>query len=166
MLSYPFLAFHSRAGRSPLPLRYSVLLQLIVQRLEADAENFGGAGFVVVGGFESLEDEHALGVVDGGAHFELDAIGIARRGGRGRVPKPGADGATVKLVAEDHGALDGVAQLAHVARPVDQAQHSSLSAAHVALVLGVHVLDQGLGEAGCLLVLAQRGMWMLKTLRR
>src|SRR5580704_12104048 len=34
----------------------SVLAQLVVQSFEADPEDFGGAGFVVVGGFERLED--------------------------------------------------------------------------------------------------------------
>src|ERR1700733_11836601 len=44
-----------------------VFFQLVVKRLQADAEKLRRARFVLAGGFESLHDQFALGVVHGGA---------------------------------------------------------------------------------------------------
>src|SRR5215469_2629221 len=44
--------------------RSLVLFQLIVQCLETDAEEFGGARFVLIRGVESLENEFQLGGLD------------------------------------------------------------------------------------------------------
>ena len=72
---------------------------------------------------------------------------------------------------QDDGALDGVAQLAHVAGPVVAArggEHRRRRCRDVALVLAVHVLEQDVGDERGMSSLCSRsgGMWMLKTLRR
>ena len=159
----PIFAFHSRAGgRNLLPLG-SILLQFIVQRLEADAEDFGGAGFVVARRFQGFDDELALGLVHGGAHADVDAIGVADEAARPTVSEARRQMARLddRGVADDDGALQAVAQLAHVARPgelIKQAQHGVADGAHAALVLVVHGLDEGLGEGGnVFLVVAQGG---------
>src|ERR1043165_3033059 len=56
-----------------------VFLQLVVQRLEADAEDFGGARLVVVGGFERLPDEEHLGLLDGRADAYPHGVGFLQR---------------------------------------------------------------------------------------
>src|SRR5205823_3820731 len=71
--------FGSRSHRGCL-----VLLQLIVQGLQANAEDFRRPRLVVAGGFQSLENEQPLGFADSGAHAQANGItfagGNARRG--------------------------------------------------------------------------------------
>jgi hypothetical protein len=50
----------------------AVFLELVVERLQANAEKFGGARLVVAGGAERLQDEFALHGVNGSAHGEFD----------------------------------------------------------------------------------------------
>src|SRR5258708_40063683 len=54
----------------------AVLLELVVQRLEADAQDLCGTGLIVARGFEGLEDEEALRLVHGGADLNLDGVGV------------------------------------------------------------------------------------------
>src|SRR5271165_4270387 len=97
----------------------AILLQLVVQRLQTDAENFRGPGFIVAGRFQSLQDEHFLSLFDGCADSQADRIGIVGRGAKRRLPKSWRQmlGLDHSAIADDHRSLDGVAQLANVARP-------------------------------------------------
>src|SRR5712672_1729895 len=95
----------------------AVLLQLIVQGLQADAENFRGFGLVVLGVLERPHDEPALGLFHGGSDAELDTVAIHHwrfhdRRSEDRRKMASLD---VALSGQNHGALQRVAQLAHVA---------------------------------------------------
>src|SRR5579859_3728783 len=50
--------------------RIAIFLQFIVQGLQADAQNFRGAGLVVVTGREGFQDQQLLGLSHGGPYFE------------------------------------------------------------------------------------------------
>src|SRR4029077_6888704 len=52
----------------------AVLLELVVQSLEADPEDFRGSGFVVAGGLKRLQDEHFFGFADGSANSEANGV--------------------------------------------------------------------------------------------
>src|SRR3954466_16082172 len=52
----------------------TVLLQLVMQGLEADPENLGGAGLIVVRGFERLHDEEFFGLLAGRADTEAHCV--------------------------------------------------------------------------------------------
>ena len=70
-------------GERSSPLRLSpVLLELVVQRLQADAQNLGGAGLVVAGVFQGPDDEALLGVLHRSADAEAHGFGVVRHGGR------------------------------------------------------------------------------------
>src|SRR6266849_5416628 len=106
----------------------AVGLELVVQRLQADAEHVGGAGLVVAVGREGLEDQGLLGVLQARADPEGDAIGPVRRLGH---PQGGLRrdvlGQDRVALADDDGPLERVAQLADVAVPrlrEEPAQHS------------------------------------------
>src|SRR6185503_8838769 len=48
------------------------LIQFVVQRLETNAEDLGGARLVVARVLEGHQDQPALGLFDGGTRFERD----------------------------------------------------------------------------------------------
>ena len=54
----------------------AVLLELVVEGLQADAENLRGAGLVLPGGFEGAQNQQPLGLVHGGADAHRDHAGI------------------------------------------------------------------------------------------
>src|SRR5215469_16955542 len=60
----------------------AVLLQLVVQGLQADAEYFGGACLVVVRGLESFKDQQPFGFIDGGSNTEMDGICVVHGSAR------------------------------------------------------------------------------------
>ena len=62
-----------------------VFLQLVVQRLEADAENLGSPSLVVVGRLKRLENQSPLGLADRRPDSEMNRIGC-RGQERGRRP--------------------------------------------------------------------------------
>ena len=93
----------------------AVSLDLVVERLAADAEAFGGFEFVAVGFLEHLDDGVAFHAFEQGearvvflARNALD-VGVMDR----------SDDVHFIAFAQQHGALDFVLQLAHVARPVE-----------------------------------------------
>src|SRR5271165_2333938 len=140
----------------------AILLQLVVQRLQTDAENFRGPGFIVAGRFQSLEDEHLLGFFDGGADAEADRIGIVGRGAQRSLAESRWQmlGLNDSAVANDHRSLDGVAQLANVARPgvgVELIEHCFTHRADFAAMLFSHLSQQALHQRrDIFLMLAQR----------
>src|ERR1039458_4788146 len=84
--------------RSAVVLRV-VLAQLVVQRLEADAQNLRGARLVVISMFERAQDELFLGFAHGGADRKADRIAILggrrvgwRRGGQRAGLQEGGEG--------------------------------------------------------------------------
>src|SRR6185503_6142843 len=114
-------------GREASRLRYDFLflaagdaaaqlVELVVQRLQADAEDLRRARLVVARMFERHQDQTALGFLDRRAGLERDdrLDDVGRIGDERRQ--------VLRLdelaVGEDDGALDDVAHLAHVARPV------------------------------------------------
>src|SRR5579864_3782994 len=56
--------------------RAAVLLQFVVKRLQANAENLGGPGLIVVRGFERLQNQQALSFTHCGAHADPDGIAV------------------------------------------------------------------------------------------
>src|SRR6185295_842868 len=105
-------------GRSGFRLREPVFLDARVELGSREAQQLGGARLVVPRLRQRLDDERPLDRV------EVHAAGRQRRGARlaarRRLARCG-DGqvlaADVAAVGEDDGALDRVAQLAHVAGP-------------------------------------------------
>src|ERR1035437_594715 len=53
-----------------------VFLELILQRLEADAKDLGGPRLVVVGGLQGFENEQALGFLNRGSDAQTDRVGF------------------------------------------------------------------------------------------
>src|SRR5262245_1251114 len=98
------------------------LIQLVVQRLQADAEDFRGARLVVACVLERHQDQPALGFLDRRPWLQRDhrldhvrGIGDERR-------------QMLRLdefaVGQNDGALDHIAHLAHVAGPVVLLEHA------------------------------------------
>src|SRR5260370_28488069 len=56
--------------------RASVLFEFVMQSLQADAQNLGSAGLVVVGGLESLQNQQPLGFAYGCAHAHANRVRI------------------------------------------------------------------------------------------
>ena len=60
----------------------AVLLQLVMQGLQADAEYFGGACLVVVRGLESFKDQQPFSFIDGGSDTKMDGICVVHGSAR------------------------------------------------------------------------------------
>src|SRR5262249_12181578 len=138
-----------------------ILLELVVQRLEADAEDLGGAGLVIARVLESAQNQSLLGLLDRGADVELHRVAVllrrrSRRGNRGSGrsrPWNGASRTAVRLqegremarldgafARENHGAFEHVPQFAHVARPVvtfERLDHRRRDLGDPAIVLSI-----------------------------
>src|SRR5215472_18360636 len=108
------------------PLRWSlgvgavaaVFFQFVVKSFEADAEEFRGAGFVVPGGAERLQNELAFHGVDGGADGKLDGRKVARtfRSNLAEFGRERRAGDEI-FFAHDGGALENVAEFADISWP-------------------------------------------------
>src|SRR5215469_1059569 len=122
--------------------RSLVLFQLIVQRFETDAEEFGGASFVLVGGVESLENQFPFGGLDSSAGRETKAgkfvclrHGTAREAFRQVLASDGT------VIAGDGSALEDIAKLTHVSRPrisFEKVHHFGIHSENLAAVLLIH----------------------------
>src|SRR5262245_34505840 len=139
--------------------RAGVPAELVVQRLEADAERPRGLGLVVARRGQRLQDQRALGGIEGRAHVEHDGAGSGwdRRDRAGQREMHGRDQAAV---AHDGRALEAVAELAHIAGPRVRAQHAERRIVHrgdALVVLGAELLEKGLDqERDVVAALAQR----------
>src|SRR5882724_11853472 len=89
-----------------------------MQRLQTDAENLRGAGLIVTGGLESLEDELLFGLFHGCAYAQMDGVGIMDRG-TNVLAESGWQvlGLDQAAFTNDDGALESIAQLPDVAGP-------------------------------------------------
>src|SRR5579859_1846949 len=128
----------------------AVFLEFVVEGLQADAEEFCGARFVVARGAERLQDEFALHSVHGGANGKLDGREIARpfRGNLTEFRREAGAGDEV-FVTHNGGAFEGVAQFADIAGPGvahEDVQHLVADAADVLAVLGVDVAQDVLDK--------------------
>src|SRR5262245_63358831 len=96
--------------RSPrLIASASVLVELVVQGLEADAQDDSRAGLVAAGLLEGFQDQLPLRVLDCGANRQHHLGFGPRRGGQGPLVEGGQVLGPDELVwADDHGALDHV----------------------------------------------------------
>src|ERR1700733_6530197 len=131
--------------------RTAILLQLVMQCLQTDAQDLGRAGLVVTCRLQGFQDEHALGFVHCASDLYMNAavavVGAscirtheALPEGRRQMPC-----LHVSLTAENDRSFDGVSQFAHVTRPVvahQAAQHLSVDSLDLPPVLGVHVVQQ------------------------
>src|SRR5215472_5787450 len=81
-LSYFLRLFLFAAG---IGASASVLLELIMQRLEADPQNLRRTSLIVVGGFQGLQDQQALRFPHRRPNANADGIGIVGCGSDGRV---------------------------------------------------------------------------------
>src|ERR1700722_4640600 len=95
------------------------LLQLIMKSFQADAENFRGSRLVIAGSLQRLQNQHFLGFFDRRPHAQANGIGIVGCRAQRGLPKSWGQmfGLDYASIAYDNRPLDGVAQLAHVARP-------------------------------------------------
>src|SRR5579862_963131 len=97
----------------------AVFLQLVVQRLQADAQNFCGASLVVVGGLQRFQNEQTLSLTDGGADPQTYGVRLLDRGAWNDLAE--ARGQVLHLdhgaIANNRGAFQCVAQLADISRP-------------------------------------------------
>src|SRR5262245_34924141 len=97
------------------------LVQLVVQRLQTYAEDLGGARLVVARVLEGHQDQPALGFLHRGARLERDdrLHDVGRIGDQRRQMFRLDELA----VGQNDGALDDIANLAHVAGPVVLFEH-------------------------------------------
>src|SRR5258708_646294 len=115
-------------------LLFAILLQFVMQCLQADPEYFGGARLVVVLRVQSFQDQTALGFGHRGADLQSQSVACSHSGcasaglGGGNV-----DPALTKgwrqvrdlnrlALHHHHGSLQSVAQLTHVAGPTVTAE--------------------------------------------
>ena len=114
------LVFRRMAQASSSVAGLAVLLELVVQGLQAYAQNLRGAGLVLPGGLEGAQNQQPLHLIHGRAHAHLDHAGIeCLRGpslrlaeGRGRCPAssgaPSAQRTTARsIVLRNSRALPG-----------------------------------------------------------
>src|SRR5664279_876467 len=76
----------------------AVFLQLVVQRLEADAQNLCGTSLVVMRAFQRLEDQQALALAHGRPDSQMDRVGVVNRGADKGLAEAGR-----KVLWFDHG---------------------------------------------------------------
>src|SRR5450432_1871860 len=113
----------------------AIFLEFVMQGLQANAEDFGGARFVVVRGFESFHNQQTFGFTHGGANANANRIRIVGGRAEGDLPEARRQvlGLDHRSFANDHGALQRVAQLANIARPgmvAKGVQHSLADGGH------------------------------------
>src|SRR5690348_4811063 len=148
----------------------AVFLELVVEGLQADTEQFGGASLVVSRSTEGLQNEFALHGVHGGADGKLNGGKIA-----GPLRRDFAEfrwkarAGDEVLVAHNGGALKSVAQFADVSRPGvahENVEHFRADAADVLAVLGINVAQDMLDEKGdVFFVFAERGQVNVKNVQ-
>src|SRR5580765_1950718 len=139
----------------------SVFFKLVMQRLQADAENLGGAGLVITGRLQSFQDELFLGLFHGRAYAQMDGVGVMNRGTNILAESGGQVlGLDQAAFTNDDGALQSIAQLTDVAGPgiaLEKVQHRLADIRHLAFVFLVHLREQGPYQfADIVLVIAQR----------
>src|SRR3981189_2137230 len=96
----------------------SVLLELVMQRLQADAENLGRPGLIVRSRLQGFEDELSFGLFNGCTHTQMDGVGSVHRGAS-TLPETGRQmlGFDQTAFANKDRALQGIPQLPNIARP-------------------------------------------------
>src|ERR1700691_760989 len=129
-------AKHFLRSRSVLVAgRATILLSLVVQCFQADAQYLGRTGLVVTCRLQGFQDEHALGFIHCASDLHMNAAVAVVGAARIRTHETLPEGTRqmpclhVSLTAKNDGPFDGVSQLAHVARPVMRqpaAQHLSV----------------------------------------
>src|SRR5205823_3027612 len=136
-----------------------VLLRLVVERLVRDAEDLGGLAAVAVGHGQRLFDDDALDLfhrlAEGDGHgVALLALARAEELVREALHRQGV------AAGHDEGAVDHVAQLAHVAGPLvllQRLDEVALDRLHLLLFRLVQLLEEEMREEGDVLeALAQR----------
>src|SRR4030095_15490102 len=128
----------------------AVAVQLVVEGLEADAEELGRPRLVVAHRGERLENDVALHVFESHGDPPARRRGRGRRGVEARLHRQLGPRDQLARAADDR-ALDGIAELAHVTRPVVAHQESQgrlVDPSNLPLVLRVEFLAEGLHEEG------------------
>ncbi len=121
------------AGRRNRHALVRIFVELVAQRPDRDAEDVGGVGAVAEAVLERLDDEVALDIGDGASDQRpCHGLGRERRMRHGRrvlgvaqaqaVGREDAVGADLVAGREQHRTVDGVLELAHVARPAVEHQ--------------------------------------------
>ncbi len=89
----------------------TVLLQFVMERFQADAEDLRGPRLVVAGRLQGLQDQHFLCFFHSGAHTQANRIGIIGRGAQRGLSKSWRQmfGFNHAGIAHDDGPLDSVA---------------------------------------------------------
>src|SRR5688572_13055530 len=125
----------------------TVFLAFFPEILARDAEHLGGFLNVPAAFCKDLTDVLALGALEG----ESARGGVFRGGsaGRGRLERRQVTGPEGGAVGKNHGALDDVAELTHIAGPVPAEQDLArvgTDTADVLLELAAEALQEVLGE--------------------
>src|SRR5207245_3627017 len=131
-----------------------VLVDTVVERLEADPEDLRRLLLVPFGFLEGGEDEPALRLPEGRADLEVEARARALLHAERQAIEADV------VLGEDEGAVDQVLQLAHVAGPIVAAQPVQRGARELlaGIVLLVEQREEVLGEQVYVLPpVAQRG---------
>src|SRR6266567_3504915 len=132
-----------------------------MQSLQADSENLGGT-VVVVGGLERFYDQQSLSLAYSRANPDANRIGIIGRETNRYLPEARRQmfGFDHWAFADDHRALQSIAQLANVSRPGMVAkcvEHGFADGGDATAVLGAHLGEQGVHKIGNVLaVLPER----------
>src|SRR5579885_405729 len=123
------------AAQTPAVVDQAVLGHACVKLFARDPQEFGGVSFIMTGNSQSSFDEFALGFVEGSDRSALrriedcgavgGGVGVSRlpcTRRRARIAVAHAGGQVFepdsRTAAEDDRTLDGVGELAHIARPL------------------------------------------------
>ncbi len=142
-----------------------------MQRLKAYRQDFSRTGFVVVGGFQSLQDESLLGFLDRGSHTEMYGIAVLSGAAQAGLAKTRRQmlGFYNRAIAHDNRAFQGISHLANVAGPrirLKCVEHRFAHTRHLASMFPVHVCEECLYEFGhVILVIAERRHVNVKNIK-
>src|SRR5579864_8755292 len=118
LFAYRLRLFFFGAARA-IHCRAAIFLQFVVKRFQADAQNLGGLGLIIVGGFERLQDQQAFRLSHRGSHSDADGICIVNRNTHRGMAKTWRQMFSFddRAFTDDDRALQRIPQLAHVAGP-------------------------------------------------
>ena len=158
----PSSAGHFFFAGSGFRRRAPVFFQLIVEGFQTDSQNFRGTRLIVAGGLERFQDQHFLGFFDRRAYAQADGVGVVGCGTQRGLTETRRQvlGLHHAGVADDHGALERIAQFAHISRPgvvVELVEYGLADCRHFAAMLLAHFRKQKLNQGrNVFLVFPQR----------
>src|SRR5208337_4606770 len=98
-----------------------IFLQLVMESFQADAEQLCGTRLIVLRGGQGLENEAAFSLGDRHARSEPEFASTFCHAGMAEAARQFMDGQVPARTSNEH-ALQNIAQLAHIPRPVVSAE--------------------------------------------